>query len=316
MSRIFNLKKWLTLPEAADHLSSALSEPVSVPDILRLALEGHIVISANFVNHCHVTLGRKVAIEEAQLTLVASLSAIPGSDAWRALTAGFPKDGTREEQDAWLRSSRVHESGEAIVMLRGEAISETEVLEWRKAVTTIEGVWDLPLIGGAMIDVEDILQHLTGGPQVELFPLDGVILVSDDRTMYAKIMEHYSKNPYAKGRDDPAMYPVNDYRSYYPVVRLPEDAPLVVRPSAIATFLSGLLPEEPAKAEIGTREKNGLLRIIAGLAEEAKVDLRSDKATAQIVAAAAKFDGPNEKTVRKHVAAIREEILGGQRSER
>jgi hypothetical protein len=50
MTRLLKLKRWFTLSEAARQLSTALGEDVSDADILRLALDNHLVLSAHFVN--------------------------------------------------------------------------------------------------------------------------------------------------------------------------------------------------------------------------------------------------------------------------
>jgi hypothetical protein len=39
-SKLFKLKKWLTVPEAARHLSTLFEEAVSEADVLRLVLDG------------------------------------------------------------------------------------------------------------------------------------------------------------------------------------------------------------------------------------------------------------------------------------
>lgn len=50
MSKLFELKEWLTLDEAANHLSSVFGEPVTIADIYQLALDNHIMLSVNFIN--------------------------------------------------------------------------------------------------------------------------------------------------------------------------------------------------------------------------------------------------------------------------
>jgi hypothetical protein len=50
MSKLLKLKKWLTLDEAANHISNVLGEPVTRADIYNFALDGHLVLSVNFVN--------------------------------------------------------------------------------------------------------------------------------------------------------------------------------------------------------------------------------------------------------------------------
>jgi hypothetical protein len=58
-SKLFKLKKWLTLSEASRHLTGVCGEEVTEADILLLALEKHLIISVNFVNHAYAKL-RKV----------------------------------------------------------------------------------------------------------------------------------------------------------------------------------------------------------------------------------------------------------------
>lgn len=50
MGKLSKLKKWLTLPEAADYLSRSLEEVVAPDDVLRLSLDGVLPISVYFVN--------------------------------------------------------------------------------------------------------------------------------------------------------------------------------------------------------------------------------------------------------------------------
>lgn len=59
-SKLFKLKKWLTLNEAARHLSGICGEEVTVADILRLALDKHLRLSVNFVNHTSARPGTVV----------------------------------------------------------------------------------------------------------------------------------------------------------------------------------------------------------------------------------------------------------------
>ena len=44
MQKLLNLKEWLTIADAARHLSILFGEDVSEPDVLRLALDGHLTL--------------------------------------------------------------------------------------------------------------------------------------------------------------------------------------------------------------------------------------------------------------------------------
>ena len=48
--KVFTLRKWLNLDEAAEHLSDLLSEPVTVKDIRNLALDGELTLSVSFLS--------------------------------------------------------------------------------------------------------------------------------------------------------------------------------------------------------------------------------------------------------------------------
>src|SRR5215472_4776769 len=74
MRKLFNLKYWLTLPDAARHLSMLLGEDVNEADVLRLALDGHLTLSVNFVNYTMGRCGRVISSGDAKWITVPSLS--------------------------------------------------------------------------------------------------------------------------------------------------------------------------------------------------------------------------------------------------
>lgn len=49
-TNFINLKEWLTLPDAANHLSNLLNDKVTEADILQLALSNKLTLSVNFLN--------------------------------------------------------------------------------------------------------------------------------------------------------------------------------------------------------------------------------------------------------------------------
>ena len=59
-SKLFKLKEWLTVPDAARHLSIVFGEEVSEADVLRLALDGHLKLSVYFVNYAKASCGKVV----------------------------------------------------------------------------------------------------------------------------------------------------------------------------------------------------------------------------------------------------------------
>lgn len=65
-SKIFKLREWLTVPETAHHLSIMFDEEVNEARVLRLALDGHLTLSVNFVNHTYGRLGKAIPYEEIE----------------------------------------------------------------------------------------------------------------------------------------------------------------------------------------------------------------------------------------------------------
>ena len=53
MGKLFKLKKWLTIAQAAKYLSSGLSEEVTEADVLGLGLDGHLTLSVCFLNDAY-----------------------------------------------------------------------------------------------------------------------------------------------------------------------------------------------------------------------------------------------------------------------
>ena len=66
MKKLFKLKKWLTVPETARHLSIVFGEEVSEADVLRFTLDRHLKLSVNFVNHAKGMFGNVVPLSEVR----------------------------------------------------------------------------------------------------------------------------------------------------------------------------------------------------------------------------------------------------------
>lgn len=57
MSKLFAFKEWLTVSDAARHLSIVFGEDVTETDVLRLAADRRLCMSVRFVNHTCVRRG-------------------------------------------------------------------------------------------------------------------------------------------------------------------------------------------------------------------------------------------------------------------
>ena len=203
------LKEWLTVEEAARHLSAIASEPVSEADILRLALDGHLTLSVRFVNHAHARVGPVVPVEQAKKFDVPSLDG----------------NGT-------------------VTIIDGVQLAGGVVVQTYDAIVTLNGVWDLTMLGAEALDVEHRYQFLTGGPRVELVCLGGPIVRRGET--YAQIQESFSDNEFF---DKSKLHePYDDPRNWYPAPALPGDAVYVVTVTALDELRHRLGVVEPSAA--------------------------------------------------------------------
>ena len=244
MKKIHKLRQWLTVVEAAKHLNTALAEEVGAADLLRLALDRHLVLSINLVNKARAKLGRVVPFKDVPFHELPS--PLPGAapDEILKVPAGILIDDVQEISE------------------------ETRFVCFDKEVVSIDGVWDLTMYGGEHIDIEDAFQELTAGPAVELVYLEGR-LISRSSGQWAQLQDRFEdreitlpdgKKKKVRGR-------------YYPAGELPQDAHLVVRMDELLAFQDRLqAPSGPTitSAEVfGTRERETLLKLVIGMAVEA-----------------------------------------------
>ncbi|MFT4510348.1 hypothetical protein [Caballeronia sp. 15711] len=273
MSKLFKLREWVTLDEAARHLSVVASEQVSPADILRFGLDGHLVLSANFVNHAQARRGKVVGLEDVE---------------WGEFPAG-----AAEILPGLPESAK----GEPIRYIRSLNLDDERYLTLESEVQSIEGVWDLLLVGNERLDVEHKYQLLTGGPAVTLTGLDGAFVQRNASEIW-QLMESFDDNEFQHGsmaarrklerwialeqvgRDEAEKLLAQhsedrkeflakrkswrDPDSYYPAGALPDDAILVVRTAALRAFEQSL-QDVPAAESLGRREETTYLNIVGGL---------------------------------------------------
>lgn len=119
---------------------------------------------------------------------------------------------------------------------------QSGVIKLSEDITTIDGIWDIPLLGS---DELDILHNLhcqeLNGAEVTLCNLAGAWLENPETGEFAQLQESYADNEYCSEEER------QEYRrkpEYYPAGGLPQDATLVVRTSELQRFIDGL-SEEP-----------------------------------------------------------------------
>lgn len=275
MSKLFKLKEWVTIPEAARYLSQILNEPVAESDVLQLALDKHIKISVDFPNRAKARMGRVIPFKDVPMRELPSLR---DGEILR-YPDGYP-----------LRDIA---SGDSLT-------EETPFIHFDKDVVSINGLWDLALQGCERLDIEHDLQQLIGGPEVTLINLEGTFLNRRDGT-WAALQDRF---------EDRTVEDVNGTKrkikgSYFPAGGLGTDCTRVIRTSEIVEFqarLEGTTTETP----LSTKERNTLLTIIAVLCNECKLDYSKHAKTAGLIQGAAQFMkiSIGETTIENHLKKI------------
>lgn len=237
MSKLFKLKKWHSLYDAAKAMSVALKESIGASDLLRLALDGHLVMSTHFVNGAYGSPCVPVDLEKIE---------------WKDLPS---LDGERTLRMA--ANGRVFEH-------------EGRFYQVRNSIVNLEdGVWDLPLMGGERIDVEFQYQQMNFGPEPTAVSLEGVFVQSIEGQIY-ELQSRLELGSSTKGR------PFMERENFHPAGALPEDSVLVVRTASIEGFIKQYGGEEGAnhshertveEKPLLSRERETLLNIIGVMLE-------------------------------------------------
>ena len=310
MNKLLKLRAWLTVSEAAKRLTTIAQEDFGEADILRLALDGHLTLSVNFVNHA---TGRPVRIEpldqqpDTTGEIDDYLSKHPSLSSTEAMKNSFTE---------FVRKYRGDHlpNGRDILIYEGD----------EQKPVTLEGVWDLVMLGAEVLDIEHEYQGLSGGPAVELVCLGGPLVTSPDRKHMFQLLDNFRRSArpptpvvqsseYKSSKEqtetidnlDALFGPAKDTPPakertenwdcevvYYPAAGLPEDRVLVVRTAALRELERKLLSdeEEPEKA-LHNSERKSVAQIIATLAAEAGIDISTPYAADEILRAAAATHG-------------------------
>lgn len=202
-SKLFELKEWLTVPEAARNLSTMFGEDVGEADVLQLALDGRLKLSVLFLNDTNaVKIGRLVSFEDWSLFVKTNTS-------WDSITIYLRKDGEFAFQSKWfapvdIDSNTTVSSDKLLFLLDEDEVDllksayldeysveqQNEILqkvietvlrlakkqsentmgwmllnEYRSKDESINGIWDLPMIGAEKRFIERECHRLINGPE-------------------------------------------------------------------------------------------------------------------------------------------------------
>lgn len=308
MSKLFKLKKWLTIPETKKYLTQLFGEKVTEADIFKLALDGHLVLSVYFVNGA---MARQGILNDCLPS-----ECIDDIDHY---TEKYPflKHLSLPHFNNMCKLFRPNDldQTDALSLYLQNTITEAS-LGLGKGVVTIYGVFDLPLFGAERLDVEHRCQMLTGGPDVTTQCLDGAFVFKGD--VIYQLQESFENNEYFPGSKADGENLENQIISekinnadaeklreqfkairaaflrardawpsisHYPAGGLPDDAAFVVRTESLRKLQDRLTKDDlPDKSEkpLAPRQRNTLLTIINALCEHSNIDIKSRGTAAQI----------------------------------
>ena len=244
MSKLFKLKEWVTVPDAAKNLSIVFGEDVTEADVLRLALDGHLKLSVNFVNHAVARSAKW--IPRAEYTELIELERALGKI---SQTSGKP----------------ILKYGERVMPIEGVwdlAMIGAERLD-------VEHQYQL-MTGGAPVTLVNIDGTFVTSYDGQIYQL----LTHYDDNPYCNSEEQ------KKSRAKKSLY---DPDNYFTAGGLPEDGVIVVRTTMLREFEQAI-NDKPASTEkpLTTTERNTLLTVIAALCDYSAIDPKARGAAQQI----------------------------------
>jgi hypothetical protein len=152
LSKLLKLKEWLTVADAAHHLSILFEEEVSEADMLRLALDGHLKLSVRFMDPSQALCGTIQTVEKPSKC--------------------FDPTSISDEDE---REDRVRREKRVLISALDNRVLDIE------GEYHIDGVWDLLMLGGERAYVEDRYQTLINGPGVYPWYFDaGIYVVKEE----------------------------------------------------------------------------------------------------------------------------------------
>ncbi|MGF1790957.1 hypothetical protein L4D21_10135 [Photobacterium profundum] len=137
MSKLFKLKKFFTLEEAREHFSNTLEEKVSMADVYRLALDGHLTISVNFLG--------MIAMSPARIFEDTAENVSPNMTISKGMAVG---EDLKEPY--------------TIAKISGFPMSLREWLFFGSEINYAYGVWDLSMLGQEREYIENLYHNETG----------------------------------------------------------------------------------------------------------------------------------------------------------
>ncbi|MCD9556771.1 hypothetical protein GRJ22_10035 [Photobacterium carnosum] len=283
MSKLFKLKKFVTLEEAKTHLSGALEEQLSVADIYRLALDGHLTISVSFLGIITMSPGRifEDTANNGSPEMIISKGMAVGEDLKEPYS---------------------------IIKMSGFPMSLREWLFFGSEIMYADGIWDLSMLGQEYEYIESLYHKEAGG----VGGFDGfsgrikaVVLKRSDS--FCKLKDIH--RPLGIPEQEVASFidnaKNNDFFDCLQMDRYPHL--LVIKTEELTRFIQSLQdePEPLVEKPLTTVERNKLLMFTSIFLKELKIDPSCKGITSSISLMADQAGvAISENTIRKYLNQI------------
>lgn len=209
MSKIYKLKSWFGMAEAAERLSNSLGEAVSVSDLIQLGLERKLTLSVLFHDGVEIVSGviKTNSLRERFQFPIGMLEEL-----------GLSSDNL-DVQENYFSST--------------------------KNTATGSGIFNLPMIGGERADVESIFCKITGRNREYTSSLDGVFL--ERNSQLYRIQERFDyiyeqcdvgvgrkiRDKYIKDKYYSSLY---DESIFFPAGNLPDNCEIIITRESLTEF--------------------------------------------------------------------------------
>lgn len=236
MKKLFDLKEWLTLEDTAKHLTILFGEEVKVSDVLRLALDGHLQLSVNFLEDTPVNYGAVVPFKDAL---------------WN-----------EKKLDEYV----------SVVKMRSPKLNDTHAIRLEAKISHINNIWDLALILGGRLIIEKMFYKLTLDDAInyEPLPFDNEIFIIDENQLIACCLMELDRNFFKPDLGTSISVQIKDRKNYSVKDNFPNDCLFIVRTNALRQLEDTIRDNQkkndtPLSKSGETKANNSLLNIIGGL---------------------------------------------------
>jgi hypothetical protein len=250
MSKLFKLKEWLTLEEAASHISDVLGESFTLTDIYQFALSGHLVLSVNFVNNVKakkVTFTKKEDIKYKKEFFKNVPNISEGAYVNVPINAQYPIS-----RNLWVK--RIEEQ-----------------------VFSLVGVWDLAMVGTEKYRLKQLYQQeISSDIEVKVPDALNVYVKGAEDTYQLQLlltMEEYRLKHNNLTVDGMKPRILNSALAY-PANRLDEvDHDLVMKVKEVTRFIKSLEDTPEEVKPLHDKERTTLLLLLGSVLKKANFDI-------------------------------------------